>query len=71
MLELRLSNFKKGKGFWKFDNALLQDTSFVENVKKTIASVTLKYAVYNFEKIQNIPVYDIQFIVNDQQFFEQ
>ena len=73
MLELRLSNFKKGKGFWKFNNALLQDTSFVENVKKTIASVTIKYAVpvYNFEKIQNIPVYDIQFIVNDQQFFEQ
>ena len=73
MLELRLSNFKKGKGFWKFNNALLQDTSFVENVKKTIASVTLKYAVpiYNFEKNQNIPVYDIQFIVNDQQFFKQ
>ena len=51
----------------------MQDTSFVENVKKTIASVTLKYAVpvYNFAKIQNIPVYGIKIIVNDQQFFEQ
>ena len=73
ILELRLSNFNKGKGFWKFNNALLQDKCFVGNVKKTIASVILKYAipVYNFDKFQNIPVHDVQFTINDQQFFEQ
>ena len=36
ILELRLSNFNKGKGFWKFNNALLQDKCFVENVKKLL-----------------------------------
>ena len=47
---------KKGKEFWKFNNALLQDPSFVDNVKKTIASVTLQYAdpVYNFENLEKI-----------------
>ena len=56
-----------------FNNALLQDKCFVGNVKKTIASLILKYAipVYNFDKFQNIPVHDVQFTINDQQFFEQ
>ena len=51
----------------------MQDKCFVGNVKKTIASVILKYAipVYNIDKFQNIPVHDVQFTINDQQFFEQ
>ena len=32
-LELKLSDFTCGKGFWKFNNSLLYDKDFVEKVK--------------------------------------
>ena len=56
-LELRLSDFIKGKGFWKFNNALLRDNTDIEKVENTISSVIEKYAapIYNFTDINIIP----------------
>ena len=72
-LELRLSDFTTGKGFWKFNNLLFKDKKYIAQVKETIHSVIQKYGIpiYNFKNINNIPNYEIQFVLSDQQFFEQ
>ena len=35
-LDLIISDFRKGRGFWKFNNSLLKDKDFVENVRNAI-----------------------------------
>ena len=73
-LELRLSDFTTGKGFWKFNNLLFKDKKkYIAHVKETVHSVIQKYGIpiYNFKNINNIPTYEIQFVLSDQQFFEQ
>lgn len=72
-LELKLSEFVKGKGFWKMNNLLLKDLDYVKQVKRTIKNVTEKYAVpiYNFENLDQIPCNEISFTINDQALFEQ
>lgn len=44
-LELRLTNFTKGKGFWKFNNSLLRDVQYVKKVKNCINQLVDEYAV--------------------------
>ena len=72
-LDLRLSDFTTGKGFWKFNNLLFKDKKYIAQVKEIIHSVIQKYGIpfYNFKNINNIPNHEIQFVLNDQQFFEQ
>ena len=73
-LDLIISDFRKGRGFWKFNNSLLKDKDFVENVRNTIFSVIKKYAitVYDPYYLQNtISLSDTHFIIDEQQFFEQ
>ena len=62
-----ISDFRKGRGFWKFNNSLLKDKEFVENVRNTIFSAIIKYAipVYDPHHLQNIiTLSDIQFIID-------
>lgn len=72
-LDLKFSQFVKGRGFWKFNSSLLKDITYVEKVKQTIDTVKLKYAtpVYNLENMNNIPIREIQFIIDDHSIFEQ
>ena len=72
-LELKLSDFKRGKGFWKMNNSLLKDKEYVNKVKQTIHTVVEKYAIpiYDKKKLQNIFPGDIQFILDDQSFFNR
>ena len=72
-LELRISDFTTGKGFWKFNNLLFKDKEYKAQVKETIHSVIKKYGIpiYIFKNINNIPNHEIQFVLSDQQFFEQ
>ena len=72
-LELKLSDFERGKGFWKMNNSLLKDKEYVNKVKQTIHTVVEKYAIpiYNKNNLHNISPDDIQFILDDQSFFEQ
>lgn len=42
-LQLKFNNFTKGKGFWRFNNSLLRDPTYVQKVKDTIAETELEY----------------------------
>ena len=71
-IELRLSNFEKGKGFWKFNNSLLKDKTYIKKVKEIISETICTYAcpIYNREKLDQLNHNDIQFTISDQLFFE-
>ena len=63
---------ERGRGFWKFNNSLLKDPTFIQKVKDAILKVKRQYAPisYNREIISNIENHDFQPILNDQLFFE-
>ena len=71
-LKLRFSNFTRGTGYWKFNNALLRNKEFVDKVKECINQVMLEYAlpVYNIEAINQVARENLQFVIDDQMFFE-
>ena len=54
------------------NNSHLKDKYYLEQIKKVIRENKLRYAVpvYNFEKINEINLEDIQFSITDQLFFE-
>ena len=72
VLELQFSNQKHGKGYWKFNNSLLNDIEYVNLINKKINNVILQYSlpVYNRENIINIDRSELQFIIDDQLFME-
>ena len=47
VLEIDFSKFNRGKGFWKFNNSLLQDKKYLEIIKNLIKRVTCQYSVVN------------------------
>ena len=72
ILVLNLTNFKHGKSFWKHNNSLLMDLTYLKQINKKILDIKSQYAlpVYNFEEIDNIPDEDVQFVINDQLFLD-
>ena len=44
-IEIILDTFNKGKGFWKFNNSLLRDKSFVDRVKGTMEQTLSTYCM--------------------------
>jgi exonuclease III len=72
ILGLRLTNFEKGRGFWRFNNSLLKDLKFIKRVKEVIEETKEYYAVpvYNREQLREVPSETLQFTINDQLFFE-
>ena len=44
ILDLDFSRFKKGRGFWKFNNSLLYDPVYVALIKNLIKKVVTQYA---------------------------
>ena len=71
-IDLRLSTFKKGKGFWKFNNLLLKDKLYIEKVKEVILETKCRYAcpIYNRDTLELLDPHDVQFTISDQLFFE-
>ena len=71
-LELKLSNFKKQSGFWKFNTLLLRDKEYVEKVKQLILDLKREYAASPYERseITNIPNNEIALSIDEQSFFE-
>ena len=72
---LYVNTNKKNEGrktYWKFNNSLLKDKSYIELTKKVISEVIKQYAipVYNPENINLVDKNDITFSINDQLFFE-
>ena len=68
LLSLKINNFVKGTGFWKFNNSLLTDKEYVESIKKKIVEVKAQYAcpVYKFENIESVENTLLCFTISDQ-----
>jgi hypothetical protein len=69
---LNINEIERGRGYWKFNNSLLKDIEYVNLVKSTIENVIKQYAVtpYNLENIMTIHPSDLNFVINDQLFFD-
>ena len=44
VLEIDFSRFTRGKGFWKFNNSLLKDETYLELNKNLIKRIVCQYA---------------------------
>lgn len=67
LLNLKLINNERGKGYWKFNNTLLKDPDYIQKVKDIIEEVKRTYCL----DPNNINVNEnIQFNINDQLFLE-
>ena len=62
----------KNRQYWKFNNSLLKDPTYVALVKKIISETKTQYVIpiYDFNNLDNIPNDEIQFVIDDQLFFE-
>jgi exonuclease III len=71
-ITLYLNIPKRGKGYWKFNNSLLSEPTYVKKVKDKISELKMQYASapYKRENIINIPIKELQLQINDQLFFE-
>lgn len=71
-LDLNCCDLKRGKGYWKFNNLHLKDPNYIQIVKDKIKEVKERYAAipYNLDVIEQIPIEDIMFQIDDQLFFE-
>ena len=72
ILHIKKEQFKRDRPFWKFNNSLLKDLDYVNEIKKTIIEVKKQYAVlaYNFENIEMISNEELTLQIGDQLFFE-
>ena len=71
-LLFNLSKFKHSKSFWKHNNSLLTDATYLKKINKKIKDIKLQYAlpVYNYAEIDDIPNEELQFVINDQLFLD-
>ena len=73
LIAIQFGKFKKGVSYWKFNNSLLKDLTFVTQIKETIKDVKSQYCINNLEgeiNIDDIPLEQLIFNINDQLFFE-
>ena len=71
-LTLTLGKESKNKLLWKFNNSLLKDKLFAEEINDVIKAVVEEYASlpYIREQLSKIPKCDIQFVISDQLFLD-
>ena len=71
-IQFDFNQMDRGPGYWKFNNALLSDTVYVDQIKNGIKKVVETYAAFPYlhSNLVHIHPNDIHFIVNDQLFFE-
>ena len=71
-MSLGFSEGKRGRGYWKFNNSLLEDQAYTQLVTEKITDIKTQYAAgpYLLDKIQDIPGQNLQLTINDQLFFE-
>ena len=66
-LELKLNENERGRGYWKFNNSLLKDHSYIQIVKDTISDVKQTYATNNNDNLDN---QQSEYSINSQLFLE-
>ena len=71
-LTLTLGKESKNKLLWKFNNSLLKDKLFAEEINDVIKAVVEEYAAlpYIREQLSKIPKCDTQFVITDQLFLD-
>ena len=71
-LQLDFNQVDRGVGYWKFNNSLLIDAIYVDQVKTTIREIVDRYAAspYQRSNLSDIHPKDVNFIINDQLFLE-
>ena len=71
-IDIKISEFEIGKGFWKFNNTLLKDKLYIQKVKNVIRHTKFEYAlpVYNLRNLEEIDEMELMFTINDQLFFD-
>ena len=69
---LKMNNFTRYKGLWKFNNSLLNDMHYLDIVNSTIEDTIKEYAalVYDHNNLNNMNKSDIHFTINDQLFLD-
>ena len=72
VLSLKINDFVKGRGLWKFNNSLLHDPEYVKLIKDKLLDVKDQYSVfvYNRDSLKDIDDLDIEFIIDDQLFLD-
>ena len=72
VLSLKLNEFTKGKGLWNFNNSLLKDIEYAKLIRDCIQHTKEQYMipVYNIEYIRNNENFPIQMKISDQLFLE-
>ena len=71
LLSLKFNKFSRGGSYWKFNNSLLRDRTYVTEIKNAINRVKEQYAspVENM-LVRDISYKDLNITINDQLFFE-
>jgi len=71
-LSLQFSKYKKGSGYWKFNNSFLRSTDFTDSIRKTIQEIQEQYAAtpYDRQNLLSIPKGEIHLMIKDQLFLE-
>ena len=72
VLTLKINDFVKGRGLWKFNNSLLHDPEYVKLIKDKLAEVKDQYSVlvYNRDSLNEIDDLEIEFTIDDQLFLD-
>ena len=70
-LKIKLSHFRYGKGFWKFNNSLLKQQDYLDLINNVIQAEKFKYAlpVYNLDYLKHTNN-NIQFTIDNDTFLE-
>ena len=71
-LSLVFENVPKSKSYWKFNNSLLKNIDYANEVKNVILNIKTQYAAtpYNLENINKISNENFETTINPQLFFE-
>ena len=72
-MKLKLSDIKRGKGYWKFNSSLLKDENYIILVKRTLNNLIEDHRINPHVGVQNTNEYNnmnIELNINDQLFLE-
>ena len=71
ILKKKLQENERGKGYWKFNNTLLKDKKYIEEIKNIIKEVKSTYVINEGNvDVETLSDCDIKFHINDQLFIE-
>ena len=66
VLKLKFQDMERGKTYWKFNNSLLKDKKYIDQVKDTIKEVKSTYSIdIGNSEIDQFSDYDLKFNINE------